>query len=185
MNNLTLSHWKQNMEQKDIISEEWKIYYKDIHVFSIKESLIPNAGYGCFAGQNYKANQIIGLYHGDVWKKNQQMTPYLMESSELKVILGVKCGIAGKVRNMGSPFYFGLHFCNDAKRCPKQVKAAKQTKNVKQTMRNSIAVEAENNVTACPDFWIQTKTEIKKGEEIFLSYNDGPGEEEIIYRDDD
>jgi len=113
------------------------------------------------------------------------MTPYLMESSELKVILGVKCGIVGKVRNMGSPFYFGLHFCNDAKRCPKQVKAAKQTKNVKQTMHNSIAVEAENNVTACPDFWIQTKTEIKKGEEIFLSYNDGPGEEEIIYRDDD
>ena len=100
MNNLTLSHWKQNMEQKDIISEEWKIYYKDIHVFSIKESLIPNAGFGCFAGQNYKANQIIGLYHGDVWKKNQQMTPYLMESSELKVILGVKRGIAGKVCNM-------------------------------------------------------------------------------------
>jgi len=101
------------------------------------------------------------------------------------VILGVQCGIAGKVCNMGSPFYFGLHFCNDAKRCPKQVKAAKQTKNVKQTMHNSIAVEAENNVTACPDFWIQTKMEIKKGEKIFLSYNDGPGEEEIIYRDDD
>jgi len=34
------------------------------------------------------------------------MTPYLMESTELKVILGVKCGIAGKVHNMGSPFYF-------------------------------------------------------------------------------
>jgi len=29
-------------------------------------------------------------------------------------------------------------------------------------MHNAIAVEATNNVTACPDFWIQTKTEIKK-----------------------
>jgi len=92
--------------------------------------LIPNAGYGCFAGQNYKANQIIGLYHRDVWKKHQPKTPYLMESTDLKVTLGVKCGIAGKVCNMGSPFYFGLHFCNDAKRCPKQVKLAKQPKKV-------------------------------------------------------
>jgi len=51
-------------------------------------------------------------------------------------------------------------------------------------MHNAIAIEATNNVTACPDFWIKTKTEIKKGKERFLSYNDGPGEEEIIYLDD-
>jgi len=130
MQNKTFSHQTKTMEQKDIVSKEWKIYYKDIHVFSIKESLIPNAGYGCFAGQNYKANQIIGLYHGDVWEKCQPKTLYLMESTDLKVTLGVKCNIAGKVCNMGSPFYFGLHFCNDAKRCPKQVKSAKQPKKV-------------------------------------------------------
>jgi len=95
-------------------------------------------------------------------EKSQPMTLSLMENTDLKVTLAVKCGIARKVCNMGSPFYFGLHFCN-CKEMPKTSQAGKTTKIGEQTMHNAIAIEATNNVTACLPRLLDTiKTRIKK-----------------------
>ena len=177
---------KKTLTHDEILSEQWKVYFKDYHLFTIKESLIPGAGYGCFAGQNFKANQIIGLYHGEVMDPSTSDSVYMMHSEELNVTLGVARGIAGKSRNIGGPFYFGLHFCNDATKCVQEVvETCKKRATRPANLRNDLAFKPENNVTAKPDLWIKTKHEIKKGEELLLSYNDGPDDEEFAFESDD
>jgi len=41
----------QSLKSSQIQEEEWIIWFNGLHLVSIKTSTIPNAGYGCFAGQ--------------------------------------------------------------------------------------------------------------------------------------
>jgi len=105
-----------------------------------------------------------------------------MSSDKLNVTVGNLRGVGGKKRNKGCALYFGLHFCNDATRyqrgkiiTPKKVLPDSQ----RFLQRHEVVLDPKNNITVDECFWVYTLREIKKGEELFLSYNDDPNVEEV------
>lgn len=137
---------------------EWRIIYvkppeRNIklptyhHLFTIKYSLIPNAGYGLFAARNYNKNEPLGVFFGEIKNNNDEYSFYAMRMSE-NSIWDPEGGV-----DSDSPVYFGLHFANDPKG-PRQISSDKTN--------FCVSDHPEGAAFATRD--------IKVGEELYLDY---------------
>lgn len=127
------------------------------------------AGYGLFAGRHFKAKQCIGLYHGRAYDASNpppvtdHRRLYRLESKLLKKIIDAEGGVA-EGSHSGCPLYFGIHMANDASKCEKKGKGPK--------LKSDIAKYQECNIVVDSRCWAYALTDIKKGQELFLKYND-------------
>lgn len=135
------------MEDLTLVATEFRIFFKNpdgnemIHLVDIKQSTIPDAGYGVFAAKSFVENEIIGAYVGALTKRDKvQNNVYCMLYDADPNLVIQANGV-----NQSCPAYFAAHMVNDDK-----------------DRLNSV-IESDYN-------WI-TKRAIYIGEEIFIDYN--------------
>ena len=104
--------------QVKVENVEWHIYVDQNHFFTIKLSLLPNAGYGLFAARDFERDDVVGYYAG---KNRVGFTPKMVENLAMKM----QSGEGGAIRAPGMfDLYMGIHYCNDP--CLKLKKIKKQ-----------------------------------------------------------
>lgn len=159
----------------------WAIWWIDpkeqtkrTKLFLVQTSLIPNAGYGLFAAQNYKADEVIGVYYGDhiclTTKKNNNYTleitwpPNTKESR--RYFITPKGGANSNLLDTGNA-YFGIHMANDPGLTPTNVSSNRRTSRL--TTKTPSAFNP--NIMVKDDLSVVALADIKPYEEIFLDYN--------------
>jgi len=127
---------------------EWKILLGQAHLFSIKQSTKPDAGFGLFAGRDYEQDEFIGIYYappaaGQSQYKKRKNEQYCLQGQDGKLFMP-DC----------NTIYMGFHFVND----PCHNDPGNQEK------------MEEVNVTIQPNLHVEVTKDIAKGDEIFWNY---------------
>ncbi len=124
-----------------------------IDYVSTQESNISDAGIGLFAEKSFKKDEIIGVYFGEYVEdtKNGSESGYQFLHMDVPLL-----------DDGGQERYFGCHFINDPEWKEKSTMKNRASKRNKKMKRNAYLGN---------DYKLIASKEIKKGEEIFISYN--------------
>jgi hypothetical protein len=109
--------------------------------FIVKNSLIKDAGYGLFAGRDFLKDQSISVYCGRVYKTNTYKSKYQISNDGATSIIA-----EGGIEDDRRP-YLGAHMVNDP------------------------SDESKTNCKILSDYRMIVTCDVKKGEELLLSYN--------------
>jgi hypothetical protein len=107
----------------------------------VKKSLVEDAGYGLFAGRAFIKDQSISVYCGRLCKTNAYKSKYQISNDGATSIIA-----EGSMEDDRRP-YLGAHMANDP------------------------GDESKTNCKIASDYRMIITCDVKKGEELLLSYN--------------
>ena len=144
--------------QKEI-DRTYKILFLGETVLEVKQSLIPNSGYGLFVARpgGFKAHEVVGMYFGAIQKPNVPSSSYAYSwfgvdgEFDEAVVLDAKGGVKSG-HGKGHPVYFGIHMANDS--------------NLSCNPNDKV----DHNLYMTEELQARVSRDVKYGEELYLNY---------------